>query len=163
MRTLRTTLLLALFTCLSYTASAQFQVGGGATLDLNLNEFGVQARGQYGFNETWRGAADFNLFFPGEGLSLFGFNANAHYKFVDNGPDAVSFYGLAGLNLTRISIKEIDLGGFGSVGGGSVTDTGLNVGGGANLPLGNLTGFAEAKYAIGGSELGICAGVLFSL
>ena len=159
MRTLRTTLLLAIFACLSYTASAQFQFGAGAALDLDLNEFGVEARGQYGFNDTWRGAADFILFFPGEGVNAFSINANAHYIFVNN-PDALSVYGLAGLNFTRVSVDLGPLGGL-VPGNISATDTGLNVGGGVNIPLGGRTGFAEVKYGIGGSELGIAAGILF--
>ena len=163
MRTiLRNSLLLAFFALASLTAQAQFSFGGGAVLGLNANEFGVQARGQYDINETWRGAADFTLYFPGQNISAFEINANAHYKFLDNGEGQVKAYALGGLNFTRFSVDIPDLG-FGLPGfDPSYTDVGLNLGAGANLPLGErLMGYAEAKFAVGSSEFGLAAGILF--
>ena len=159
MRTiLRNSLLLAFFALASLTAQAQFSFGGGAVLGLNANEFGVQARGQYDINETWRGAADFTLYFPEVGTA-WEFNPNAHYVFLND--ETKTVYGLAGLGIYHYGLGSDDLG-LGSLGiRTSFTDVGLNVGGGINLPLGPVTGYAEAKYGIGGSEFGVSVGVLF--
>jgi len=153
MRFFRYTLTLCLLTFFGFTAQAQLQYGGGAALIGNLDLFGVQAKGQYTINQEFRVAADFTLLFPEAGSS-WEFNPNVHYIFSDDGAGR-QFYALAGLGLWNFSV---DLGGFGSVG---ATDTGFNVGAGANIPLGGFTGYAEAKYGIGGSEFGLAVGVLF--
>lgn len=153
MRLLRYTLALAMLAFFSFTAQAQLQYGGGAALVGNFDLFGIQAKGQYAFNETWRAAADFTYLFPEFGSS-WEFNPNVHYIFSDNGAGQ-QFYALAGIGIWNVSV---DLGGLGSVG---ATDTGINVGAGANIPLGGLTGYGEIKYGIGGSELGIAFGILF--
>ena len=154
-RTFFTLLVLAFFTT---AAHAQLQFGGGVATVGNFNQFGVQAKAQYAINETWRGAADFTYLFVEAGTA-WEFNPTAHYVFQDDG-EGRKFYALAGLGIYRYSFN-IDLGVFGGNLGGGVTDVGLNVGAGANIPLGGLTGYAEVKYGIGGSELGIAVGVLF--
>lgn len=159
MRILRFTLTLCLLSFFGFAANAQLQFGGGAVTSFNFNSFGLQAKGQYAFNETWRGAADFSYFFEESGLTVWEFNPNAHYIFKDDGAGQ-KFYGLAGLNVARRSFN-IDLGAFGGNIGGGVTDIGLNVGAGANIPLGAMTGYAEAKFGIGGAEFGLAVGVLF--
>lgn len=155
MHTLRYLLTLALFATLGLSASAQLQFGAGAATVGNFNTFGVQARAQYDIDATWRGAADFTYLFPEFG-NAWELNPNVHYIFKDDGAGQ-KFYGLAGLGIFHYGIGDL----FGIDIGRSVTDVGLNVGAGANLPLGNLTGYAEAKFGIGGSEFGLAVGVLF--
>ena len=158
MLTLRNLLAALLLVCGSLTAHAQFQFGGGAHLGLNFNQFGVQARGQYTVNETWRGAANFTFYFPEVGTA-WEFNPNAHYVFLND--ETKTVYALAGLGIYRFGLGNDDLG-LGGLGiRTSFTDVGLNVGGGINLPLGPVTGYAEAKFGIGGSEFGVSVGVLF--
>ena len=153
MRLLRYTLTLCLMAFFGFTAQAQLQYGAGVALVGNFDLVGVQAKGQYAFNETWRAAADFTYLFPEFGSS-WELNPNVHYIFSDDGAGK-QLYALAGLGIWNVSV---DLGGFGNVG---VTDTGINVGAGANIPFGGVTGYAEAKFGIGGSEFGIAAGILF--
>lgn len=141
----------------SFTAQAQLQFGGGAALIGNFDFFGVQAKGQYAINETWRVAADFTYLFPEVGSS-WELNPNVHYIFNDDGAGR-QFYALAGLGIWNFGFDTGNLGGFGF--SSSFTDVGLNVGAGANIPLGGLTGYGEIKYGIGGSELGIAVGILF--
>ena len=43
----------------AFTAEAQVSVGPGLAYGFDIEELGIQARGQYSFNETWRGEADF--------------------------------------------------------------------------------------------------------
>jgi hypothetical protein len=124
----------------------------------NFNQFGVQAKGQYLITEKIRAAADFTYLFTDFG-SAWELNPNAHYIFQDDGAGK-QFYALAGLGIYRYSI-DIDLGPFGGVSNAGFTDVGLNVGAGANIPIGGMTGYAEAKYGLGGSEIGIAVGVLF--
>jgi len=156
MKTLRFLFTLLLFTGFATTASAQFQFGGGGALGFNFDVAGLQAKGQYGFNETWRGAADFTFYFVEIG-SAYEINGNAHYIFSSDGAGQ-NFYALGGLNIWIYDLG-IDFGFFGV--SETFTDVGLNLGAGANIPLGNLTGYGEAKFAVGGSEFNIAVGVLF--
>lgn len=157
MRILRITLTACLLSFFGFTAQAQMQFGGGIATNANFNQFGVQARGQYQINDTWRAAADFTYLFPEFG-SAWEFNPNAHYIFKDDG-EGQKFYGLAGLSIYHFSFNSE----FNNILGidASFTDVGLNVGAGANIPLGSMTGYAEAKFGIGGSEFGLAVGVLF--
>lgn len=158
MRILRFTLTACLLSLFGFTAQAQLQFGGGVATVSSFNFFGVQAKGQYQINETWRAAADFTYSFPESG-SLFDINANAHYIFKDDG-EGTQFYALGGLNFQRYSFKNE----FGGIIGFDFdyTDVGLNAGAGANIPLGNLVGYAEAKFALGSlSEISLAVGVLF--
>ena len=155
MKTLRNFLLLFALAFTVNTASAQLAIGPQVAYNLDAIEIAIGARGTYDINDQFRPAADFQYFLVGDGLSLFVFNANLHYKFAGQ-TGGVQPYVLAGLGFASASVDV----GFGKV---SATDTGLNVGGGITLPLGNATFFGEAQYGIGGSELGLIAGILFSL
>lgn len=156
MHTLRYTLTVCLLAFFGFAAQAQLQFGGGAALVGNFDFFGVQAKGQYQIDESWRAAADFTYLFPEAGTA-WEFNPNVHYIFQDDGAGK-QFYALAGLGVFHYGF-DLDFG-FGDF-GGSFTDVGLNAGAGANIPLGGLTGYAEAKFGIGGSEFGLAVGVLF--
>lgn len=155
--TMRTLITCCAFFLFTTAASAQLQFGGGAATVADFNQFGIQAKGQYTVDPTWRGSADFTFLFPEAG-SAFEINANGHYVFSDNGAGQL-FYAIGGLSIYRFSF-DIDLGVFGGV-NSSFTDVGFNAGAGVNIPLGGVTGYAEAKYAIGGSQIGLAVGVLF--
>ena len=65
-----------------------------------------------------------------------------------------------------VDVPSFDLGGYGTVGGGSASDSefGLNLGVGADFKLSDIWGISvEAKYKIGGewSRLIIAAGVTY--
>ncbi|MEM7575311.1 MAG: hypothetical protein AAF433_20555 [Bacteroidota bacterium] len=154
MKTLRNFLLLFALAFTVNTASAQLSVGPVATLGFNFDEIGIGARGTYDINDQFRPAADF-IFYLVDGGTVIGFNANLHYKFAGE-TGGVQPYVLAGLGFVSFSVDT----GFGNV---SVSDTGLNLGGGVTLPLGNATFFGEGIFGVGGSELGLLAGILFNL
>ena len=158
MRIFRTLLLLAFVLGFTATGQAQFQFGGGGTSTANFNQFGLQAKGQYTVDETWRGAADFNYLFANVG-SAWEINLNGHYQLtaLEEGPQ---LYALAGLSVYRYTVN-LGTSIFGDLGRVGATDVGLNLGAGANMPLGNLTGYAEAKFAVGGAQFGLAVGVLF--
>lgn len=155
MKTLRNFLLLFALAFTVNTASAQLAVGPVATLGFNLNDLGIGARGTYDINDQFRPAADV-IYYLVDGATAFGINANLHYKFAGQ-TGGVQPYVLAGLGFVSVSV---DLGPFGNA---SATDTGLNLGGGVTLPVGNATFFGEGVFGVGGSEFGLLAGLLFSL
>lgn len=158
MRIFRYSLFLLLFASFGTTASAQLLVGGGVGYSLEAEEIGINVRGVYGFNDAWRGQAGFTYYLVGEALNLSELNLNANYVFSGE-PGGTLFYGLAGLNFFRAAID------LGSLGKASSTETGLNLGGGANFAISDRTAiYGEVKYIIGDADgLVLKAGVLFGL
>ncbi|MCB9081659.1 MAG: outer membrane beta-barrel protein [Lewinellaceae bacterium] len=150
--------LLMMGMALATTSFAQLSVGAGLAYGTGVEELGIQVRGIYGFNDTWRGGADFIYYLDGaEGVSFWEFNVNGHYIFADSGQ--LKTYAFAGLNFTHVTV---DLGQFGSAGN---TDTGVNLGAGAQLKLSDkISGLGEVKYVLGGGDqLVLSAGVLVNL
>lgn len=154
MKTLRYSFLLFALAFTANTASAQLAIGPGAAIDFNVETVGIMARGTYDINDQFRPSADIIYFLESDG-TVIGFNANLHYKFAGQTGD-VQPYVLAGIGYYSISVDT----GFGKI---TVSDTGLNLGGGITLPLGGATFFGEGKFNVGGSELGLLAGILFNL
>ena len=111
------------------------------------------------------GALGVNYFFPkGEGdfeIKWIGFDLDAHYIF--SVKDNYNLYGIAGVNIMRVTIPGFDY----AVSSSSIssTDTGLNLGVGSRYQLSDsLIGLGEAKYALNaGGYLQISVGVLFNL
>ena len=165
MRKLSISILSALFIMLcTQTSTAQgIKVGAGLMYGSEIEEIGLQINGVVDLPVTsLRAAADVGFFFV-EDAEIFGTtietsvweaNVNAHYVF-DFVPKA-NVYALAGLNFTTVSV---DVGGTSD----SETDTGLNLGAGAELPLGPVDFFAEAKLlfsdAYVDSQLALTGGV----
>lgn len=161
---------MALFVAISSTNFAQgWKVGGGLTLgtavgvDDDLSEkmgFGLNARGEYTFNEKFSVAPGFTLFFPGGpdevDISAWQLNGDAHYLFMQE--DAFGLYAIGGLNYSYMKF-EADAGPFGTY---SRDDSkiGLNLGAGINF--GSMF-YGELKYDTAFEQLGISVGVMFSL
>ncbi|NGP76498.1 porin family protein [Balneolaceae bacterium YR4-1] len=151
-------LVLGLLALGNNTANAQsgdFKLGGGLLYGTEVESVGLQVNGVYRFTEEWAGEADLGIYFPGDDTGLDSFweiNANAQYLFLLE--DEFHLYGLAGLNVS--TAKNI------------VSDTnselGINLGGGGEYHLENLSIFTELKYIIGDfDQLVIGAGVRFPL
>lgn len=100
------------------------------------------------------------------GQSIIAVDINALYEFgIDN--QAFAPYAGGGLAITRSSVDEQTFNtGFGSVtvGGGSNTEVGLNLVGGARFPLGSVDPFVQLNATLGGDvqRLGLAGGLLFS-
>lgn len=148
-----TLLLLAGF---QFAANAQFLLGGGVGYGTEVEAISIQPRAVYTITGPWRAGADFNLYLDGdEGVSYWDLNLNGHYVFHDT--EGFKAYALAGINFLHVKVD------FGLV-EGSDTETGLNIGAGAQLPIGPLNGLLEARYVIGDADqLVISATVLFPL
>ncbi|MDX1592318.1 MAG: outer membrane beta-barrel protein [Balneolaceae bacterium] len=151
-----TTALVLMFSGMTDQAFAQTEKGDiklGAGLvfgsgvgfgDLD-NDLGIRVDGSYMFTEDIRGAADFTFFFPksegGGKVTVWELNFNGHYLFV-NDEDA-NVYGLAGLNVTGISVEsDSEFGSFSS----SDSEIGLNIGAGGEYDLDFAWLFGEVKF-----------------
>lgn len=163
MKAIRYSLFILLFAGFGLTASAQLSLGGGLAYNIEAEELGINIRGVYDINETWRGQAGFVYYLAGEGVNFSEINLNANYVFSDNGA-GTKIYGLAGLNFFRVGFDDINVGGI-IIEGASATETGFNVGAGINLGLSDqLSIYGEAKYILSDFDgLGLVAGVLYSL
>jgi outer membrane protein X len=147
-------------------AGANIVLGSGN----GLSNFGLGAKFQYNVSDPIRLEGAFTYFMPKEygfgtaKLSMWDFSVNGHWLFPAS--DKINVYPLAGLGVLGTKAKvDLDLGGFGNVGGSaSTTEFGLNIGGGADFNIANATLLnVEAKYKIGGtwSRLLLSAGVAF--
>lgn len=166
---MRTLFLFALLTLAVPSASAQFGIGATFGADTNL---GAQASYyktvQLADNLPELGlGGDVTLYLPDSEsfggveftATYFEFNANAHYVVLPS--EAFNAYVLGGLNYSYVTVSASDDDGFAGalVSGG---DEGINLGGGADLPLGPGRGFAELKFTLGGfDQLSLTGGIRF--
>lgn len=127
----------------SRPASAEGRVGGGLAYGTEIEEFGLQLNGYYDLASTLAGlrvGGEFTYFFASDPTTFWTLNANGHYVFYD--ADALGIYGLAGLNLSRVTVDI----GFGSA---SSTEIGLNLGAGAEYAVAERVSlFGELKYVV---------------
>lgn len=158
-------LVVAILALVSSASFAQLKYGGGlsvgtkAAIDESGEKIGlgINARVEYAFNEQWSIAPNFTYWFPskiGSGeyeikWSVWQLNADVHYTFA--GDEALSFYGLGGLNLTGAKSTVF---GYSA----SVTEIGLNLGAGGKL---NERFFGELKYDTKLEQIALTVGVLF--
>ena len=158
-------------------------LGGGVAYATEINSVAIFAKGVYKINDKWEGSLGVNYFFPkGEGdfeIKWMGFDLDAHYVF--SAKDNFEIYGIAGVNIMRITIPGFDYSydekytpyddympseqEYMSSGSISSTDTGFNLGVGGRYQLSdNLFGMGEAKYAVNnGGYMQVSVGVLYQL
>ncbi len=162
--------LLALFLIAAPTdAQAQnFKIGPQLTIDLgDVSDLG----GDFGIGGDVRlqlpslpvdGQGSFTFFFADDPFTVFAIDVNALYPFEVEDQPFRPYVG-AGLGFTRLSIDDDAFGGFGF--GGSSTEVGINLLGGAEFPLDSFTPFAQAQFNLGSDidRFGITGGVLFNL
>lgn len=183
MKRLVLTLVSALFLVAAspLSSQAQFKVGPRATIALSdLSDagadFAIGADARYDLSESvdapiqLSGAFDFYFAddqqVPGAnqsvGQTIFTVDLNGHYMFPVEG--TVSPYAGAGIGITSSSTDEVEVNNV-TVGGGSTTDTGLNIVGGAEFEAGSLRPFVEGQITVGGDidRFGITGGLLFPL
>lgn len=87
----------------------------------------------------------FDFYFTDDPLTFWALSANALYPIGTNN-EVFTPYAGAGLGIYRFSVDDIDTG-FGSFGGASSTDVGLNFVFGAQFLVENVTPFAEVQYS----------------
>lgn len=150
---------LGLFLISAVSVKAQtISAGGGVGYGSKSENFNFQVNAYYRLpNLPLRIGGDVGYSKPEDNLTNIDGNANVHLMLLDK--ELISIYGLTGLNVlhSRASVEGASA---------SATDTGLNVGGGAELDLGFGRGFGEAKYILGSDreeQLVLGVGVRVSL
>ncbi len=94
-------------------------------------------------------------------VDILNINGDLRYYFPTGGN--IDFFATGGLAVVRVSVPEVTTQ-FGTFGGGSDTELGLNLGGGASIPLSdNLVGTAMLVYGTKGEQIKIIGGVTFML
>lgn len=135
-------LLSGMFLLTSISVKAQtISVGGGVGYGSKSEDFNFQVNAYYKLPDLpLRIGGDVGFAKPEDNLTQIEGNANVHLMLVDQ--ELISIYGLTGLNVlySKISVGDVS---------DSATDTGFNVGGGAEVDLGFGRGFGEAKYILG--------------
>lgn len=150
------TLLFVLFAT-AQLANAQIQIGGGLIYGTELEEVGVQVNGTLNTPGPIRLAADIGIFLLDDvGNSERGFweiNFNGHYMLP--GIPKANVYGIAGINISTATLKNdtfnID---------SSDSEFGLNLGGGAEVPLGFAKLFGELRVVLGEADQAVLSGGL---
>ncbi|TCO07916.1 outer membrane beta-barrel protein [Natronoflexus pectinivorans] len=144
---------LALVVIGTATSFGQWRFGGGLSLGTEADAgdlgFGLSPRADYTINENFRVASNFTYWFVDSDYTSWALNGDVHYTFA--GDEELNFYGLAGLNYSKLSS---------SFGGLSVSSSeiGLNLGAGANMGM----FFGEIKYETTWTgQLVLSVGVLF--
>lgn len=122
--------------------SQKIFVGVGAKYASEIDNVGLEIKGDYLFNETWEGSVGYTHFFEKDYLTFSMFDLNAHYVF--NRDEKRAFYALAGLNILS---SKFDMVIAGIDHGGTSNHTGFNLGaGGRQFVSESIAIGAEVKY-----------------
>lgn len=144
MTKLQYTIILSVGMFLLSVVSLQAQTisaGGGVGYGSKSEDFNFQVNAYYKLPTLpMRIGGDVGFSKPEDNLTLIEGNANVHLLLLDK--ELITIYGLTGLNVLHSKFSAGDF-------SDSDTDTGFNVGGGAEVDLGFGRGFGEAKYILG--------------
>lgn len=137
-----------------------FSLGGGLGYGTQINNVGLNFRGDVKFDKQWSITPHFNYFFnKTEGEVIYKWNAlniDGHYFFEMD--QIWTIYPLFGINFSTVSEKINDI-------KFSNSDVGINLGIGAEYNFDRrLSGFGEIKYVISDADqLVITLGLLFQI
>ncbi len=142
------------------------RVGGQLGFGTSIESLGIGARFDYAVTDQILLAPDLMYFFgkseSGIDFDWFDINLNGNYLFDIGNPNIIP-YALAGLNFAILS-SDYDGSGSPIDVSSSSTEVGLNLGGGADFPLGTLTAFGELRFVLGDADqLVIAGGVKFPI
>lgn len=123
-------------------------LGGHASYGTeDFSKAGVGAHATYLVTEDIAGAAALTFHFPGDDITFWDLNVNAHYRFTID-EDYTPYVG-GGINYSHISVDDTDFG-FGSV---SSSEVGLNILAGVFLELANgMRPFGEARFVFSDAD-----------
>jgi len=152
-------LVLLIFTFSDSSAQIGFKGVGGRLgfVTADGSQSGIIFGGHVNLGEIIPGLALVpNIDYWSDTIDYLSVNANVRYYFPTGG--SVDLFGLGGLGFVRV---KVDLGPLGSV---SNTEFGLNLGGGAEIPLSdNLKGVGMLVFNTEGSQIKIMGGVTYML
>jgi outer membrane protein X len=128
----------------------------------DIDEIGIAGVGEFKVHEKVAISPQLIFYFPedrgGVDVSFLEVNVNANYYFYNQ--DIFEFYGLGGLNYSRVKINYDNNGNDYSDG-----EMGLNLGAGINFELGkNIVPFSELRVTVGDfDQFVISGGLKFNL
>lgn len=124
----------------SQNAQAQNRFGGALAFGSDNLDIGIAAVGEFKIIDKGAISPQLVFFFP-DNVNVFELNGNFNYYFYDQ--DILEFYGLAGLNFSRISWD-------GPGRNYSDSNVGLNLGAGLNFDLGKkVVPYTEFRFTVG--------------
>lgn len=142
-----------------FIAQAQTKVGIHFGYGTEIEEPAIGANAEFGITDKISIAPDFTYYFTEKidyvKMSVWEFNANGHYYFLDQ--DKFKVFGLAGLNYTHVKVSW-DGPSYGGIFGGinessSDGEIGINLGGGATYDLTDkIQAFSTLKYTAGSTD-----------
>ena len=125
---------------------SKFRAGAGLVFASDINSVGITVNGVYAFTSTIEGAVGFTHVFESNYVSFNILDFDAHYVFHQK--DKLNIYGLAGVAFNSVKVSTPSFGFFGSSSASS-TDTGLNLGVGANYKwTDNLNLAPELRFTV---------------
>ena len=157
-------LVLLVFTFSDSSAQIGFKGVGGRLgfVTADASQSGIIFGGHVNLGEIIPGLALVpSVDYWSDDLDFLSINGNVRYYFPSGGN--IDLFAVGGLGFVRISVPEVSTP-FGTVGGGSATEIGLNLGGGAEIPLSdNLKGVGMLIFNTEGSQIKIMGGVTYML
>lgn len=140
---------------LGYVAQAQTKVGVHLGYGSEIEKAAIGANAEFGITDKISIAPDFTYYFTEKTeyvkMSVWEFNANGHYYFLDQ--DKFKVFGLAGLNYTHVKVTTDYPGIWGGNYSGSDGEIGFNLGGGATYDLTDkIQAFSTLKYTAGSTD-----------
>jgi len=158
-------LVLLVFTLSDSSAQIGFKGVGGRLgfVNADASQSGIIFGAHVNLGEIIPGLAIVpSLDYWSDDLDFLSINGNVRYYFPSGGN--IDLFAVGGLGFVRVSVPEVTVPGFGTVGGGSSTEIGLNLGGGAEIPLSdNLKGSAMLIFNTEASQIKIMGGVTYML
>lgn len=142
---------------LGTTSSSAQLLQGGLVFGADGSDTGIRVGVYYPIVLNVDAGGDFTLFFPGNGVDIYEFNANGRYELpVDSD---LRVFAVGGLNFTDVSVESSS-----NSSKGNKSHTGINVGGMIQKGTGPLGLYMDAKFILGGIEqFEVGAGITFDL
>jgi len=139
---------------MAFSAQSQSRFGVGLAYGSEIESIGIGANAEFNAGGRINIAPSFIYYFENNNTTWWEANGNINYVFSQS---SATVYGIAGLNLTGVSVD------LGPLGDASDTELGVNIGIGSNFNTGgSVTPFAEAKYVLGNADqLSLFGGVRF--
>ena len=157
-------LVLLVFTFSDSSAQIGFKGVGGRLgfVTADASQSGIIFGGHVNLGEIIPGLALVpNLDYWSNDFDFLSVNANVRYYFPSGGN--IDLFALGGLGFVRVSTPDI-MTILGTIEGGSATEFGLNLGGGAEIPLSdNLKGVGMLIFNTEASQIKIMGGVTYML
>ncbi|MFV0522465.1 MAG: outer membrane beta-barrel protein [Mangrovibacterium sp.] len=133
-------LMLLAIASVSVTNAQELRIGAGLNYSTGIEQMGIGIDGIYAFNKKWELAAGYDHMFENYNYTWNILDLDGRYNFANSGKS--TFYAVGGLNITWHKWDDAII-------KSSITDFGLNLGAGVNIPLGSKFVLnPEAKFTI---------------